>query len=659
MPKRQSKNKAPQINQTITQSVSIGKTWDTAAFSKLLEEQAKSNETAIKQLESSMSAAGANQQQLAEQIAQSGMMKDIRNVLLQELQDRKIHEETEKLQKIQERKAQQLQNHLKREIELKQKAVIEADRLNKIRAEEAKAIANIAKNMQTFKTMGDRLSETSKRLKDNFGSMSALKTTALKAFNIGGIFNKSIAKEKFIKQQRELGSTDDRKTLASKFEGANKAAKEIKKNEEEMSKFKKETGLSESDLAKTKKGKELIAKREQLSNEYAKNDLKAGLARQEPFTATATPTQKHADAGQTEEMEIEKVKQIEVQSDLLQKIADNTAGEGKEQKQKAASGGAGGGGIMAGIGAGLKALGGGLAGLGKGVGAGIQGLLTGIAKGVGAFGNVRVLKGAAAMAVLGGAVWVMGKALKEFEGLEWDTIIKGFTAIAGLGALGVILGNFVGPAVKGGIALAAIGAGMWVLGKGMQEMGDAFNLFIEGVEKLSNIGFEGLAGVAGGMVLVGGALAAFAAGQVAAGLGTLISNLLTIGQDSPIEQLQKLAAIGGDLNNAADGIGRVGDSMKKFAGIDKKSMEAINDFPWVRATAFVAAGGRMSANGATVENASKSNADAEASRSGVGGGNTTVVNAPVNNVTKNNMRLPSPIRNQESSHQRYLDRRYA
>jgi uncharacterized glyoxalase superfamily metalloenzyme YdcJ len=107
MAKRQSKNKAPQINQTITQSVSIGKTWDTSAFSKLLEEQAKSNETAIKQLESSMSAAGANQQQLAEQISQSGMMKDIRDVLLKELQDRKIHEETEKLQKIQERKAQQ------------------------------------------------------------------------------------------------------------------------------------------------------------------------------------------------------------------------------------------------------------------------------------------------------------------------------------------------------------------------------------------------------------------------------------------------------------------------------------------------------------------------------------------------------------------------
>ena len=44
--------------------------------------------------------------------------------------------------------------------------------------------------METFKTMGDRFSDMGKKLKDNFGSLSALKVTALKAFNIGGIFDK-------------------------------------------------------------------------------------------------------------------------------------------------------------------------------------------------------------------------------------------------------------------------------------------------------------------------------------------------------------------------------------------------------------------------------------------------------------------------------------
>ena len=90
MPKRQSKNKTPPLN--ITQSVNIGDTWDSAAFAKLLKEQAKSNETAIKQLETAMGAASANQQQLAEQIAQTSMMKDIKEALIAQLQDRKFEQ---------------------------------------------------------------------------------------------------------------------------------------------------------------------------------------------------------------------------------------------------------------------------------------------------------------------------------------------------------------------------------------------------------------------------------------------------------------------------------------------------------------------------------------------------------------------------------------
>jgi hypothetical protein len=165
----------------------------------------------------------------------------------------KVHRQLQILVDHRKKQKEDEKAALEKEIELKQKAIQEAIRLNKIRAEEAAAISNIAKNMQTFKTMGDRLSDTSKKLKDNFGSMSALKTTALKAFNIGGIFNKSIAKEKFIKQQRALGSEDDRKTLSGKFESANKAAKDIKENEKEISRYKITTIERRGDLTLAKK----------------------------------------------------------------------------------------------------------------------------------------------------------------------------------------------------------------------------------------------------------------------------------------------------------------------------------------------------------------------------------------------------------------------
>ena len=92
MAKKNRGPRPPVVNQTITQSVSIGQTWDSAAFTKLLSEQAKANDTAIKALESSMAQAGANQQQLAEQIAQSAMMKDIKEALIAQLQDKQFNE---------------------------------------------------------------------------------------------------------------------------------------------------------------------------------------------------------------------------------------------------------------------------------------------------------------------------------------------------------------------------------------------------------------------------------------------------------------------------------------------------------------------------------------------------------------------------------------
>ena len=597
------------------------------------------------------------------------LLNDLGKVIRMGVDDARLREENlqkekeaaEQLAKT-ERELQRLVDHrkkqkaeeqaaLEKEIELKQKAIQEAIRLNKIRAEEAAAIANIAKNMQTFKTMGDRLSDTSKKLKDNFGSMSALKTTALKAFNIGGIFNKSIAKEKFIKQQRALGSEDDRKTLAGKFESANRAAKDIKKNEDEISRFKEDSGLSEEQLSKTKRGKELLAKRGQLSDEYSKSDLKAGLVRQE------SPTEQHASAGESQELELEKSKQIEVQSDLLQKIVDNTAGEGTEQKQKAASGE--GGGIMSGIGAGLKSLGGGLAGLGKGIGSGIQGLLTGIARGVMAFGNPKVLLGAAAMTLLGGAVFVMGKALKEFESLEWETIGKGMAAIAGFGAIGALLGVVAAPLALGSAALGLLGGALWVIGKAMSAIGDGFEAMTSGLERLAALDGSNLLSVAAGVGALGLAMAAFGAGQAVAGLGNLVSNLLTIGSDSPVEQLIKIGERGQGVKDAAEGMEKLGTAMGAFSKIDKKSMQAINDFPWLKATAFVAAGGSMQVDGAVVTNASKQNADAAAANDGKSSGGTAVVNAPTTNVTKTNQIIKSPIRNQESSQSKYLSSRYA
>jgi hypothetical protein len=675
MAKRQSKNKPQAINQTITQSVSIGDSWDSAAFSKLLAEQAKANDTAIKSLESAMSSAGANQQQLQEQIAQSSMMKDIREVLLKELQDRKIHEETEKLLKIQERKAQQLQNHLKKEIELKQKASEEAGKLNALRIQESKAIAHLANNMETFKTIGDRLSDTSKKLKDNFGSMSALKTTALKAFNIGGIFNKSIAKEKFIQTQRKLGSGDDRATLSGKFETANRAAKDIKANEAEISKLKKDTGMSEADLAKRGAGKDLFAKRNSLTDTLAGADLRAGSLK-------STPTQEHADAGANEEIQIENQKQVTKQSELLEAIAKNTGGT-KQDTAKPAEGGKEGGGILAGLmsgGAGkaldgMKKFGIGLLAVGAALWVAAKAFQAfgeveweSIGKGMVALGGLvlaalaldkvkgNIIAGSAALGVLALATWGIGAALGTFADLDWETIGKGMVAVAGLGVIGAIAGTAAPLIALGAGALGLMGAALWVIGEAMQSAGKGFTEMSEGLEKIGKLDGSNLLLVGAGLAAIGAGMAALGVGQAVAGVSNLVTGFLSAatGQKTPVEQIMMLGEKGDLVNQAGTGVINIAKGLSMFSQVDADKVKAIAALPIDK----IAAMGLALRPANAVEGGSRANAD-NAATAGGKSGSTSVVNAPVMTNNKTTQIIKPQIRNQESSVSSWLRQRLA
>jgi hypothetical protein len=676
MAKRQSKNKPQAINQTITQSVSIGDSWDSAAFSKLLSEQAKANDTAIKSLESAMASAGANQQQLQEQIAQSSMMKDIREVLLKELQDRKIHEETEKLLKIQERKAQQLQNHLKKEIELKQKAVQESDRLNKVRIQESKAIANLANNMQTFKTIGDRLSDTSKKLKDNFGSMSALKTTALKAFNIGGIFNKSIAKEKFIQTQRKLGSGDDRATLAGKFETANRAAKDIKKNEAEISQLKKDTGMSEADLAKRGAGKDLFAKRGTLTDTLAGADLRASSLK-------STPTEQHAEAGADEERAIEAEKNAKKQEELFIKIEQNTRNDSPAIKAQEASGGKESGGLLSGLmsgGAGkaldgMKKFGIGLLAVGAALWVAAKAFQAfgeveweSIGKGMVALGGLvlaalaldkvkgNIIAGSAALGVLALATWGIGAALGTFAELDWETIGKGMAAVAGLGVLGAIAGTAAPLIFTGALALGAMGAALWVIGEAMQSVGKGFAEMSEGLEKIGKLDGSNLILVGAGLASIGVGMAALGVGQAVAGVSNLVTGFLSAatGQKTPVEQIMMLGEKGDLVNQAGTGVINIAKGLSMFSQVDTDKVKAIAALPIDK----IAAMGLALRPANAVEGGSKANAD-NAATAGGKSGSTSVVNAPVMTNNKTTQIIKPQIRNQESSVSSWLRHRLA
>jgi hypothetical protein len=663
MAKRQSRNSGKDqpviLNQTISQSVNA---WDSTAFSKLLSEQAKANETAIKSLESSMASAGANQQQLAEQIAQSAMMKDIKEALIAQLQDKQFNEakvEAIKLKEQEKIRIKESNDALKENITL--------------RKEEAKAIANIAQGMETFKTMGDRVKDMGKKLKDNFGSMSALKVTALKAFNVGGIFNRSIAKEKFIQTQRKLGSEDDRSTLGNKFNKAERASKDIKENEAELSKFKKDSKMSESQLAETKEGKRLLGKREELSNTYAQNDLRAGLVKKE-----SSPTQEHADAGANEERAIEAQKQAQKQEDLFIKIEQNTRGVSPDQKAKPAEGGKEGGGLLAGLmsgGAGkaldgMKKFGIGLLAVGAALFVAAKAFQEfgeveweSIGKGMVALGGLvlaalaldkvkgNIIAGAAALGVLALATWAIGEALGTFADLDWETIGKGMLAVAGLGVIGAVAGMAAPLIAAGGAALLVMGAALFVIGEAMQAVGKGFAEMADGLEKIGKLDGSNLLLVGAGLASIGVGMAALGVGTAVAGVSNLVTGFLSAvtGQKTPVEQLLMLGEKGDLINQAGTGVVNIARGLGMFSQVDPEKIKAIAALPIEK----IAAMGASLRPAGAVEGGSRANADANAAASGGGGNKTNIVNAPVNNTSRTTNVIKPNVRNNESSNAAY------
>lgn len=192
--------------------------------------------------------------------------------------------------------------------------------------------------------------------------------------------------------------------------------------------------------------------------------------------------------------------------------------------------------------------------------------------------STEMIKGAAAMLILGAALYVIGLALQLFMSVKWEDMAKAGVALLALVGVAALLGSFapiflVGAGVLAvlGIALIVFAGAMWVLGKAMKEVvplmqvafeginsiittiGDAIVKIIEAVAGgistvidklmgLTTLDGDNLMKIAGGITALGLALAGFGggsgAGAIADGIGNAIGGLL--GGESPLSQLQTI-----------------------------------------------------------------------------------------------------------------------
>lgn len=348
MPKRQVKQPVINVSQSVQVSGGIG----SYEFSKLLnlQEESLSTQKGIKEIIASGALASSkdNESMVGDLKAIKELTTNLGETLDNQLKVIQAEREVADLKKEQVEQAEELKRIAKEELEARKESA-------KRRAEEAEEIAKIASGMKTFKNLSDKLGDFKKGFSEKFGSGNKLKTT-MSALNIGGVFDKQIAKQDFIKQQKALGSTKTNKELAEDFKGAQKSAKAIKSTEADIEAFKKTTGLTDEQIGKTTEGKRLLAQKQSQSDEYSKFDLKSSVIRQKddgqakPITPLAAEgrTKPMLAAAPSKEESLESAKLAQEQTTLLRVIAEKVGG-GKAAAPAAAVKPAEGGGLLDGI----------------------------------------------------------------------------------------------------------------------------------------------------------------------------------------------------------------------------------------------------------------------------------------------------------------------
>lgn len=192
--------------------------------------------------------------------------------------------------------------------------------------------------------------------------------------------------------------------------------------------------------------------------------------------------------------------------------------------------------------------------------------------------STEMIKGAAAMLILGVALGIVGLALQTFMTVKWEDMAKAGVALLGLVGIAALIGAFIAPIMMGAAALIVLSAGflvfsagMFVLSKAMEgfvpmmetlftgisgivtTIGDAIVKIIEAVTAgistvvdklmgLTTLDGDNLLKIAAGITALGLALAGFGggsgAGAIADGIGNAIGGLL--GGESPLSQLQTI-----------------------------------------------------------------------------------------------------------------------
>ena len=205
---------------------------------------------------------------------------------------------------------------------------------------------------------------------------------------------------------------------------------------------------------------------------------------------------------------------------------------------------------------------------------GIMGIVTDVFKGVGealagffkAFSSISftdLIKGAVALGVMGGALWLVGEALGKFADIGLDDL--GIAALALIGLTAAVVGlSYILPMIAAGsLALGIMSAAFWIFGKAAASVADSMPALASGFKLFGDIDGVNLIGVAAGIGALSLALAGYGAGSALSGIGSAIGSLF---DEDPVEKFNRFASIDASkLLTVAAAITALGSALASFS----------------------------------------------------------------------------------------------
>jgi len=219
----------------------------------------------------------------------------------------------------------------------------------------------------------------------------------------------------------------------------------------------------------------------------------------------------------------------------------------------------------------------------------LGGKAAGAAGGIGSKINpTSMLKAAASLLIISGALWVFGKALQEIDKVKDITkaLIAATIGLIVLSTVALALGSASPAMLLGALTIGVLAGALWLLGAAINQFVPMVDVLLKGISVIVTVvgdaitkvitavadSFMKLAGLGSGLAMTAvaiyaltGAFAAFIAVSTAGSFATMFSGILG---NSPIDQLERLAAIGPGLMLTAS-------ALRQFTGIPEISTSGI------------------------------------------------------------------------------------